>query len=117
MAKLILSGKEKLGIAAVLMGAVAVIWVMMIEPNNYEWVEGGETTAVIDTIMANKKVIGPTYIKALVTLESGRKTMISLPANPNIKNGSELRLAVKQDVVETDIKSYSFIAVLKLNNP
>jgi len=109
MAKILFSGKEKLAIFSVLLGAFAVIWVWMIQPNNYDWVKAGETTATIETILANKKVIGPTYIRALVTLESGQKILVSLPANPNISQGTEVRLAVKQDRVKTDKKAYSFI--------
>lgn len=83
----------------------------MIQPNNYDWVDAGETTAIIETILPNKKVIGPTYIKALVTLDGGRKVLVSLPANPNIQLGSEVQLAVKQDRVKTEAKSYSFVRV------
>ncbi len=111
MANIILSGKEKLAVAGILLAAFAVIWVWMIQPHDYDWVDAGETTAVIHTILPNKKVIGPTYIKALVTLESGQKILVSLPPNPNIKQGSEIRLAVKTDSVKTDKRAYSFISV------
>lgn len=111
MAKILLSGKEKLAILGVLMAAFAVIYVWMIKPADYDWVDAGETTAVVETILPNKKVIGPTYIKALVTVESGRKVLVSLPADPNIQLGSELQLAVKQDSVKTEVKNYSFIRV------
>lgn len=111
MAKVLLSGKEKLAIIGMLLAAFAVIYVWMIQPANYDWVEAGETTAVIDTILPNKKVIGPTHIKALVTLESGRKVLVALPADPNIAQGRELQLSVMQDRVKTDKKSYSFIRV------
>jgi len=111
MAGLNLTGKEKLAIAGILLAAFAVIWVWMVKPNNYDWVDAGETTAVIDTILPNKKVIGPTYIKALVTLDNGQKILVSLPPNPNIKLGSEVRLAVKTDSIKTDKKAYSFVSV------
>ncbi len=111
MANINFTGKEKLAILGMLIAAFAVMYVWMIRPANYDWVDAGETTAVIDTILPNKKVIGPTHIKALVTLESGRKVLVALPADPNIQQGSELRLAVKQDSVKTEVKSYSFIRV------
>ncbi len=111
MANLNLTGKEKLAVAGFLLAAAAVVWVWMVKPNNYDWVDAGETTAVIHTILPNKKVIGPTFIKALVTLESGQKVLVSLPAHPNIKQGGEIRLAVKSDSVQTDKRAYSFIAV------
>lgn len=112
-----LSGKEKLAVLGFLLGAIAVIWVLMIKPNNYNWVDGGQTTATVETILANKKVVGPTYIKALVKLESGQQTVVNLPANPNIKTGSELRLSVKQDAEQSQVKSYSFVGVVKPSNP
>lgn len=111
MANVNFTGKEKLAILGILLAAFAVMYVWLIRPANYDWVDAGETSAVIETILPNKKVIGPTHIKALVKLESGRKVLVALPADPNIQLGSELRLAVKQDSVKTEVKSYSFIRV------
>ena len=111
MAKLNLTGPEKLGIAGILIAVAAVMWVWLIQPANYDWVDAGETTAVVDTILPNKKVVGPTYIKALVTLEGGQKILVDLPANPNIQLGSEVTLAIKTDSVDKEKRANSFVSV------
>lgn len=91
------SFKELILAGAFLTGAIAVIWALMISPHDYQWTEAGETSAVIETILPSRTLIGQSSLKAVVELKNGGKTIVSMPMNPNLKKGHDITLIVLTD--------------------
>jgi len=103
------SWREKVAVVGFLLAVAFVSWVVLIRPVNYDWVPAGNMRADVVNILPNKTLLGPTYIKALVKLEDGSQVVVSLPANPNIGEGTGLLLSVKTDRVQIDKRAFSFI--------
>lgn len=83
--------------AIILSGAIVVIWMVMVSPNDYEWTPSGETEAVIETILPSKTVIGQTTIKALVKTADGATTIVSLPMKTEFTEGADITLTIMED--------------------
>jgi len=66
-------------ISGLLLSAVAFTWVTMVKPNNYEWVEAGKTTGIVETVLPDQNLIGGRTIKAVIRLEDGSSAVVKLP--------------------------------------
>jgi hypothetical protein len=85
-----------------------VIWFLMIRPHSFDWQPTGEVTAEIKTLMSNSTVIGAPEIKAVVVLESGKQTIISVPIRSNIRAGDPVILREQTDQNNDKRKRYYF---------
>ncbi len=77
--------------------AAVVTWGLMIRPHNYDWVTTGETTAVIETVLPSKTVIGTSDIKVLVRLPDGSGAIVNLPPDSLLDEGCAINLIIMTD--------------------
>ena len=96
----------------ILSSAVAVMWTFMIRPHTFNWQPAGETHGTVRTLMSNSKVIGKPVINAVVDLESGGQTIITVPIKSDIRSGDKLILRVYVDSGNDKRKQYEYIREL-----
>lgn len=92
----------------ILSGAAIVMWVFMIRPHSYEWQSAGQTRATVKTLMSNSKIIGKPVINAVVTLESGRQTIVAVPLKSDVRQGDTVVLLVQEDADKPTRRRYEF---------
>ena len=81
--------REYITAAFILIAAAGLIWGMMIKPHAYVWVEDGQTTGRIHTILPSNTVIGANVLKALVELPDGSKTILEMPMDSALVKGKK----------------------------
>ena len=92
----------------ILSGAALVMWAIFIRPHSFSWQAAGQTQGTVKTLMSNSKVIGQPVINAVVTLESGRQTIVSVPLRSDIRKGDEIVLLVQEDADRPSRRRYEF---------
>jgi len=93
----------------ILSGAVIVMWVFFIKPHSYDWQSAGQTQATVKTLMSNSNVIGKPVINAVVTLESGRQTIVAVPLKSDVRKGDDIVLLVQEDADKPSRRRYEFL--------
>ena len=92
----------------ILTGAAIVMWAVFIKPHSYDWQPAGEAQGIVKTLMSNSKVIGKPVINAVVTLESGRQTIVAIPIKSDVRKGDEIILRVQEDANKPSCRRYAF---------
>lgn len=92
----------------ILSGAAIVMWVFMIKPHTYDWRPAGETQGTVKTLLSNSKVIGKPVINAVVTLDNGGQTLVSVPIKSDVRQGDDVILLVQEDADKPSRKRYEF---------
>lgn len=103
-----LSLREFFIITMFLLSAVLLTWGLMVKPNDYQWMENGETTAIIQTILPSQNLIGQTALTAMVTLDGGGKTIVTLPMNANFVEGREIPIVILKDGAGSRKTKYAY---------
>ncbi len=94
---------------AILLGAALIMWAIFIRPYSYSWQAAGQTQATVKTLMSNSKVIGKPVINAVVTLESGRQTIVAVPLKSDIRKGDQVILLVQEDADKPSRRRYAYL--------
>lgn len=105
-----LSVWDKIKIGVILIGAIAVMWALMIYPHSGEWEAAGETQGTVKTLMSNSKVLGAPQINAVVTFDNGRETVIAIPLRSDVRAGDRMTLAVDADAKKPSRKRYRYLS-------
>lgn len=84
------------------------MWVLFIRPHSYEWQDAGQTRGQVKSLMSNSKVYGKPVINAVVTLETGRQTLVAIPLKSDILTGDDILLQVYEDAERPNRKRYAF---------
>ena len=92
----------------IILGGLLVVWLFMIRPHTHEWTPTGEASGQVKTLLSNSNVIGSPVIKAVVTLESGGQTIISVPIKSNVRAGDRVVLNEMTDQNNSNRKRYYY---------
>ncbi len=100
--------REWATLGIILLGSAFFMWGTMIHPYSKDWQLSEPSTGTIETLMSNSNVFGPAQINAIVVTESGRKTIIAVPVDADIRSGSQVRLDVMVNADNPKQKQYRY---------
>ncbi len=103
-----LSPREIFIVLVFLFGAAIANWGLFVQPNQYEWVESGETTAIIHTILPSQTLLGKKTLTALVDIDGGVQTLVKLPMNSRFVEGREIPIAILKDSAGSGKSKYVY---------